>query len=373
MYKPLAVQIPLLNPNETEIRLVEVHVAEAAFVRKGDLLVTLETTKSAGDLLAETDGFVRGLAHQPGEVLKAGDVFCYLTRSVDDPLPAMGVKTAAGAEGDGMPAGLRITQKARELALASGVDLERLPADRLVTEAVVRQFIPRAEQADEWLKEIMPGSDAVLIYGAGGHGKSILELVQAAGKFRAAGFLDDGLAPGSQVMGVRVLGGAGLLPELRRRGFSKVINAVGGIGNISTRLAVFQRLREAGFEFPTVVHPGAWVEPSAILNEGVQVFCHAYVGSDVRVAFGCIINTGAILSHDCILGEASNISPGAILAGAVHVGARVLVGMGVTANLDVHIGDDARIGNGATVKSDVPEQGIVHAGAIWPEPWAGNR
>ena len=40
--------------------------------------------------------------------------------------------------------------------------------------------------------------------------------------------------------------------------------------------------------------------------------------------------------------------------------------MGVTVNLRVKIGDRARIGNSATVKQDVPENGIVHAGTIWP-------
>jgi acetyltransferase-like isoleucine patch superfamily enzyme len=40
--------------------------------------------------------------------------------------------------------------------------------------------------------------------------------------------------------------------------------------------------------------------------------------------------------------------------------------MGATINLQVSIGAGARIGNGATVKSDVPERGMVRAGAIWP-------
>jgi acetyltransferase-like isoleucine patch superfamily enzyme len=41
--------------------------------------------------------------------------------------------------------------------------------------------------------------------------------------------------------------------------------------------------------------------------------------------------------------------------------------MGVTINLGVKIGKGARIGNGATVKADVPENGIVKAGTIWPK------
>ena len=65
---------------------------------------------------------------------------------------------------------------------------------------------------------------------------------------------------------------------------------------------------EAGYGFPSVVHPTAYVEPSAKFSPGVQVFPLAYVGSEVEVGFGSIVNTGVIVSHECILGDIVNIS-----------------------------------------------------------------
>ena len=144
------------------------------------------------------------------------------------------------------------------------------------------------------------------------------------------------------------------------------VNAVGGIGSITPRLKVYERIRQAGFSFPTVIHPRAFIEPTAMVADGCQIFYNAYVGSEVKIGFGCIINTGAIVSHDCELGDYVNISPGAILAGAVTVQERSLVGMGVTINLNATIGKGSRIGNSAVVKADVPENGIVRAGAVWP-------
>jgi acetyltransferase-like isoleucine patch superfamily enzyme len=40
--------------------------------------------------------------------------------------------------------------------------------------------------------------------------------------------------------------------------------------------------------------------------------------------------------------------------------------MGVTVNLGAEIGPGARIGNSATIKSDVPANGVVRAGTVWP-------
>ena len=162
------------------------------------------------------------------------------------------------------------------------------------------------------------------------------------------------------------MGGGEKLAELKRKGIARAVNAVGGIGNITPRLRVYEKLAEAGFACVTVVHPRAYIEPNVIIGEGGQVFFNAYIGSDVRIGFGGIINTGAIVSHDCLLGDYVNISPGAILAGAVTVEDRVLIGMGVTINLGVRVGAGARIGNSAVVKADVPENGIVRAGTIWP-------
>lgn len=207
---------------------------------------------------------------------------------------------------------------------------------------------------------------ALIIYGGGGHGKTLLELVQAAGIYHAAGFVDDGLASGSEILGAPVLGGSAILKDLCDRGIRLAVNGVGGINNVDVRIKVFEMLAQAGFDCPAVVHPSAVIEPSARLDDGVQVLAQSYISSDARIGFGTVINAGVVVSHDCILGEVVNISPGAMLAGGVVIEDYAQVGMAATINLNITIGRYARIGNGATVKKDVPPGTVVHAGCIWP-------
>ncbi|MGW8252120.1 MAG: acetyltransferase, partial [Anaerolineales bacterium] len=208
---------------------------------------------------------------------------------------------------------------------------------------------------------------AIIVYGGGGHGKSLIDLIHALGGYHIVGIVDDSIPAQQTILGVPVLGGGEVLAELHTRGVRQAANAVGGIGDLAVRVKIFERLAAAGFTCPALLHPSAYIEPSAQLSPGVQIFPHAYVGSDVKVGFGTIVNTGAIVSHDCRLGNYVNLSPGAILAGGVQVEDGVLLGMGATVNLQAHIGRGARIGNGATVKSDVPQAGIVRAGSIYPE------
>jgi acetyltransferase EpsM len=365
------VTIPLVSPNEPEATLAAVHVQDGQRLAVGDPLCTLETTKATAEVVAEKDGYVVGLRFSTGQTARAGDILCYLADSPDALPPVPLAPTASStSQAQQMPAGLRITAPALALAQSRNLDLGRLPVGPLVTESMLQSFLEVTPQS-EFTAFAAPASafdpQAIIVYGGGGHGKSLIDLLRALGTYKLAGVVDDGLPAGEMVLGLPVLGGGEILPELFARGVRLAANAVGGIGDVSVRIKVFQKLAQAGFACPAVAHPSAVIEPSAALSAGVQVFPHAYVGSDAHLGYGVIVNTGAIVSHDCLLGDYVNVSPGAMLAGEVQVGSGALIGMGVTINLGVRIGAGARIGNGATVKTDVPEKGLIRAGALWPD------
>jgi acetyltransferase EpsM len=360
------IHIPLLNSNEPESLLSEIYIAEGQFVRKDDLLCSLETTKSSAEITAEQDGYVIGLSLEKGQTARAGELLCYLapTRHWEPPV--------VDKEGTAtVPEGMRITRPAIELARRLDLDLSALPSGSLITEAVVRAFASHLDP-EHAIQQVPSISEAafdpslIVIYGGGGHGKMVIDLLRARGAYQVAGIIDDGLKSGSMIMGVPVLGGAHVLPELYSRGVRLAVNAIGGVGDIKVRIKIFERLAEAGFVCPAITHISAYIDSSANLEAGAQVLALAYVGSEAKLGYGSIVNTGAIVSHDCQLENYAIISPGAMLAGDVQVGEGTLIGMGATVNLGVKIGRGARLGNGATVKSDVPEGGIVRAGAVWP-------
>lgn len=365
MNEPTPIIIPLINPNEPGALLAALHVVPGQHVIIGDKLYTLETTKSTVELTAETNGYMVGLAFEVGQTIQAGEILGYLADSPDWIPPALTITLPEVQLS--RPEGLRISQAALMLAQQHNLDLTHFSTEVFVTEKIVQEMIDLSTQPEPELQVNQFDSNAIIIYGGGGHGKALIDLIRLLAIYSIAGILDDGLPAGSSIMGVPVLGGSSILEKLIEQGVHLAANAVGGIGNINSRIKVFERLSQAGFTCPTLVHPTAFVEPSAILSEGVQVMPHAYVGSEAHVGFGAIVNTGAIVSHDCNLGDYANLSPGAILAGEVIIGTATLVGMGVTVNLRVKIGKHTRIGNGATVKQDVPEGSIVHAGTIWPE------
>ncbi|MFC2053916.1 NeuD/PglB/VioB family sugar acetyltransferase [Chloroflexota bacterium] len=386
MNETLAVLIPLLNPNEQEVVIAALHVIERQPVARGEVICTIETTKSAADIEAERDGFVVNLRYNQGDTTLAGNILCYLADSQtwtppNDTVVSIeaGVRDQASPQSrNDLPDGLRITKPALRLANKHGLDLGELPNNRLVTEKDVHNILKERQPThDPYRKELSMdeysfpqkaiNSQAIIVYGGGGHGKALVDLLRALRIYRIVGIVDDGIDSNETIMGIPVLGGGEILNELHKKGVRQAINAVGGIGDMSIRSKVFQQLAVASFVCPAVAHPTAFVEPSASLSGGCQIFPHAYVGSESFVGYGAIVNTGAIVSHGCILDDYANISPGAILAGNVHIGKSTLIGMGVTVNLGVTIGIGARVGNGSTIKTDVPDNGIVRAGTSWPD------
>ncbi len=367
MHKLTPIKIPLLNTNEPEVLLAALEAAEGTAVEAGQLVAVIETTKSTGELVAEKDGYLVGLRWQEGDTLQAGEVLAYIGETPDAHDPALPPwaddQAAVPSDGEGLE-GLRITEPARALALAEGIPLASLPHGPLVTRQTVMDMLAEAQPVPA--SGVPAGEKRLVIYGAGGHGCSLAALVRHSEGYDLVGFLDDGVDKGGDVFGLPVLGGRAELDELARSGIRMAVNGVGGVGDLPARLAVYGLLAGAGFYCPQVIHRTAFIEEGAALSDGVQVFPHAYVGVRVEVGFGCIINTGAIVSHDCRLARYVNLSPGATLAGGVVVGEAALIGMRATVNLNVQVGARARIGNGATVKADVPDGGVVPAGTIWP-------
>ncbi|OIO86376.1 MAG: hypothetical protein AUK01_03685 [Anaerolineae bacterium CG2_30_57_67] len=191
-------------------------------------------------------------------------------------------------------------------------------------------------------------------------------MMRAIGAFPVAGILDDNPALwGTVVLGAPVLGGREKLPEFLAQGIFLAANGVGGIINIEVRVRLFELLTASGFAFPALIHPRATIEASAQIGAGTQVFAHAYVGSSAVLREKCMVNTGAVVSHDCEIGAYTHIAPGCLLAGQVRVGQKALIGMGVTTAIGISIGDGARVGNGAVLLADVPARAIVAAGKVW--------
>jgi UDP-perosamine 4-acetyltransferase len=199
---------------------------------------------------------------------------------------------------------------------------------------------------------------AVVIYGAGGHARVLLELMDRAGICPLAGILDDNPEfHGTKIDGVLVLGPIERLANLIR--VHRIHRAAIAVGNNVDRHKLAEHARALGLRLPVLIHPHAYVSPTAKLGEGCVVMAGAVVMPHVTMGELGIINTRASIDHDCLIGDCVHIAPGVTLAGGVTVGNGSLIGVGATVMPNLCIGDDAVVGAGAVVIRDVPSNTTV--------------
>ncbi len=196
----------------------------------------------------------------------------------------------------------------------------------------------------------------ILIYGCGGHGRVVLDVLRTqVGDALEAVFVDDNpeLA-GRRVDGILVRPRA-QLRGLLRSGFAAVI----GIGENQARARLYRELKSMGFRLANAVHPSAVVSPLARLGEGVALLPGAIVNTGARVESNACINTAASVDHDVVVGAHAHVFPGARLTGNVCVGCFATIGTGASVLPRVRIGDHAFIGAGAVVLEDIPDHAVA--------------
>ncbi len=143
----------------------------------------------------------------------------------------------------------------------------------------------------------------LLILGAGGFGRTVADLARQLGRYQSIAFLDD-MASGTEILG-KCETYAAFQPEE-----TEIFPA---FGNNKGRKTWVDQLRREGYTVPTMVHPSAYVSPTAKLGDGCVVLPMAVVNTGVVVLDGCIVNIGALVDHDCILEAGVHIAPGAVV------------------------------------------------------------
>lgn len=184
----------------------------------------------------------------------------------------------------------------------------------------------------------------LLLIGGGGHGRVAADTAIAAG-YHDIAFLDQ-LFPGMNACGNWPVIGTPSDPDLTGDRFIAV-------GKNQTRAKLWNDLDTKAS--PVLVHPFSWIAPSVSLADGCLIVGGVVINTGVRIGLCGIINTGASLDHDCILGDFVHISPGARLAGDVQIGDRSWIGIGAVIREGTKIGADVTVGAGAVVISDLPD------------------
>ncbi|NJN67377.1 MAG: acetyltransferase [Chloroflexaceae bacterium] len=199
----------------------------------------------------------------------------------------------------------------------------------------------------------------VVVIGAGGHARVVLDSLVAAGEHEIVGLTDpDQEKKGSCIAGYPILGNDGILPDLHNQGIEGMIVA---LGPNHLRARLFDHATTLGFTLVNAIHPTSWIAPSVQIGKGVAVMAGVIINASTHIGNNAIVNTGATIDHDCVIGDHVHVAPGCHLSGYVQVDIGTLIGTGSSVIDGIVIGRWSVIGAGAAVVNHIPS-GVVAVG-----------
>ena len=162
----------------------------------------------------------------------------------------------------------------------------------------------------------------VLLVGAGGHAKAIVETLREMGASIAA-YIDP--KPALWLDTRHVIEDDGVVPQ-----DGDIVLGMGAVepAGLCRRLKLLDSYLARGFMAQPVVHQAAHVSADAVLEPGVVVLAGAVVQPGAIVGRGSIVNTSAIVEHDSLIGMGTHVAPGAVVLGDCRVGECSMIGAG---------------------------------------------
>jgi len=204
----------------------------------------------------------------------------------------------------------------------------------------------------------MPLTEPIFIFGAGGHGKIVISVIEEEGLYRIVWLADDEPSlKGKDFFGYTIVGSReDLLGKMASRGVSGGLVAV---GDNQRRLDAAEWFVRRGVRLVKAVHPSAQLARGVTIGDGTVMMAGTVVNADSAIGRAVIINTGATVDHDCTISDGTHIAPGCHLCGTVKVGPATFVGAGSIVIPGTIIGENVVIGAGSVVIHDVPSNSRV--------------
>ncbi|HEY5549062.1 MAG TPA: NeuD/PglB/VioB family sugar acetyltransferase [Coriobacteriia bacterium] len=187
----------------------------------------------------------------------------------------------------------------------------------------------------------------LLIVGAGGHAKVVIDAAEEAG-FEIAGVIGS-IADAPEVLGHPV--------SQDREGVS-ADGFIVAIGDNVMRARTFAEHLATGLPPASVIHPSAILGRDVAVGDGTFIAAGVIVNAGARIGADTILNTGCTVDHDCVIGEHSHVGPQVALCGSVTLGEGVLLGVGSCASPGASVGDWSVVGAGAAVVGGLPARTV---------------
>ncbi len=202
--------------------------------------------------------------------------------------------------------------------------------------------------------------EKVVIFGASGHAKVVIDIFERQGSYEIIGLLDSNKDQGVEIFGCKVLGDMDQIPLLLKE--TPELCFFIAIGDNWTRSLIVKQLLEIApnIRFVNAIHPNSIMGKNVVLGKGIMIMAGSIINADSYIGDFTIINTKSSVGHESILGDFCSLAPNSTLAGNVRVGEFSAVSLSATVLNGRVIGNHCVIGSGSLLIKDVDDFSVYY-------------
>jgi hypothetical protein len=202
----------------------------------------------------------------------------------------------------------------------------------------------------------------IVIIGAGGFGREVQWLIERINEswknktgeifWNILGYIDDGIAAGTDINGYKVLGNCDFLVE---RAIPLAVTCA--VGTSKTRRKIIEKIRRnKNLSFPNLIDPSAKMSEHIALGIGNIICADNILTVNIRIADFCIVNLDCTVGHDARLSSFVTLYPSVNVSGNTYFGECVELGTGTQIIQGKSVGAGTIVGAGAVVIHDLPDE-----------------
>lgn len=194
----------------------------------------------------------------------------------------------------------------------------------------------------------------IILYGAGGHAKSCIEILSKLKKFKIS-YLISINDKRKELFRSKIINEKNLAFKKKQN----ILIAIARHDQINKRSNVFLKYKKLGYVFPKIISKSAYLSKSSTVLEGSIIMNNSLININARIGKNCVINNFSLIEHDVSIGDHTIVSTAVKINGNVKIGKKCFIGSGAIISNNIVIGDNCKIGAGKVIMKNVSSGQII--------------
>lgn len=195
----------------------------------------------------------------------------------------------------------------------------------------------------------------MLVIGAGGHAKEVLEIIRDGNLEKELLFFDNiSLNGESNFYSYPILKNFQQVTNL----FQKNKDFVLALGGTNVRFYLAERLTALGGNLLSIISDKAVVSEISYIGIGANIMPYSGIFGNSILKEGVLVNSFSSVHHDVEIGKFSELSPGCRILGGCKIGEFCVIGSNAVLLPNIRITNQVIIGAGSVVTKNIEEKGV---------------